>query len=108
MNDRSRHRILFALAGVAVLLAHGCARNKAVPDIFLAADAGWPARVAAAEIRRYVYLRTGVLPGVREAGSFSAIPGGALAVLEKGGSLVRGLEDGGLASRIAALGPEDY
>ncbi|MBP1659198.1 MAG: hypothetical protein H6P95_390, partial [Candidatus Aminicenantes bacterium] len=108
MNMSSHGRALFALLGLAVLLCSGCARRARVPEVVVAADSGWHERAAAAEIRRYVYVRTGVLPALREARSFSAVPGGAIAVLEKGGTLARGLEDGRAVDGIAGLGPEDY
>jgi hypothetical protein len=98
----------FALAAIGFSPFFGCARNSAVPDVVVATDATWHERVAAAEIRRYLYLRTGHLPALREAGSFFRITPGAVAVLEKGGTFARGLEDADAASRIAALGPEDY
>ena len=108
MSVRTRYRNLFALLGLACLLASGCARKSPVPDVVVAPDAGWHERAAAAEVRRYLYLRTGVLPALKEAASFSRIPDGAVAVLEKGGTLARGLDDADAAGRIAALGPEDY
>ncbi|MGE5742021.1 MAG: malectin domain-containing carbohydrate-binding protein, partial [Candidatus Aminicenantes bacterium RBG_16_66_30] len=98
----------FILLSLAALLAPGCARKKAVPDVIIAADAGWHERTAAAEIRRYIYLRTGILPALKEIRSFAAIADGAVAVIEKAGSLARGIEDAGVAARIADLGPEDY
>jgi len=108
MDLRAKSRVFLVLLGLATLLAPGCAPKKAVPDVVVAADAGWHERTAAAEVRRYIYLRTGVLPALREARSFSGVPSGAVAVLEKGGALARGLDDGGVAARIAALGIEDY
>ncbi len=108
MSVRSRHRVLFALLGLAALFSPGCARKSPVPDVVVAKDAGWHERAAAAEIRRYIYLRTGFVPMLREAGSFSRIPDGAVAVSLKGGALVQGLEDGDAAGRLAGLGPEDH
>lgn len=108
MCNRRVWGFLFALLGLVLLLTPGCAPKGGVPDVVVARDAGWHERTAAAEIRRYLYLRTGVLPGLEEAGSFAAIPSGAVAVLRTDGLLARGLEDGETAAKIAALGPEDY
>jgi hypothetical protein len=110
MTIRSRGRTFCALLGLACLslFFSSCARKTRVPDVVVAADAGWHERVAAAEIRRYIYLRTGVLPALRDVRSFSGVPGGAIAVAEKGGTLARGLEDGRTVDGIARLGPEDY
>jgi hypothetical protein len=108
MNVRSKDRVIFVLLSLAGLFLSGCARRHAVPDVVVAADAGWHERAAAAEIRRYIYLRTGVLPALREVRSPARIPDKAVAVAAKGGSLVRGLDNAGAVARIAALGPEDY
>ncbi len=108
MNIGSRGRALFALAAVVSLLVPGCARKGAVPDVFVDKDASWHERTAAAEVRRYLFLRTGMLPALREAGSFAGIPAGSVAVCEKEGGLVKSLDGGEAATKIAALGPEDY
>jgi hypothetical protein len=108
MSVWSRHQVFFALLGLAAIFSYGCARKSPVPDVVVAKDAGWHERAAAAEVRRYIYLRTGVVPDLREAGSFSRIPGGAVAVSGKGGALVQGLDDRAAAGRLAALGPEDH
>jgi hypothetical protein len=100
--------MLFALMGLAVLAAAGCGRKSPVPDIVVAADASWHERVAAAEVQRYVYLRTGILPALREVKAASGVPAGAVAVAVKDGMLARGLAGGDAAAKIAALGPEDY
>ena len=83
-------------------------RKSAVPGVFVARDATWHERAAAAEIRRYLYLTTGELPALREARSFSRVPAGAVAVLEKSGPFARGWGDAAAAAKLAALGPEDY
>ncbi len=110
MTDRSNGRVFFVLFFIALVILSlpGCARKNAAPDVVVAKNASWHERAAAAEIRRYFYLRTGELPALREAESFSRIPLGAVAVLEKGGTFARGLEDADAAAKIAALGPEDY
>jgi hypothetical protein len=107
MDGRSCYRALSILLGL-VLLVPACARESAVPDVVVAADAGWVERAAAAEVRRYIYLRTGRLPAVREARSLARVPGEAVLVTGKAGSLVPGLGDADAAARISALGPEDY
>jgi hypothetical protein len=108
MNKWTRLRVLGALAALGSLPFVSCGRKSAVPDIVISTDAGWHERAAAAEVRRYLYLRTGVLPALRQAGSFSRVPPGAVAIVEKGRAILQGLEDGEAAVRISALGPEDY
>jgi len=105
---RPKAQALFVLMAIALLAWPGCARKNAGPAIVVAADASWHERVAAAEIRRYLYLRTGRLPALREAVSFARIPPGAVAVFVKGGTFARGLGNADAASKVAALGPEDY
>ena len=108
MKHRSSDRAIFVLFAIALAAFQGCARKGPSPDVVIAKDASWHERAAAAEIRRYLYMRTGDLPALREAESFSRIPSGAVAVLEKGGTFARGLDDAVSASKIAALGSEDY
>lgn len=108
MNDRSRGRTFFVLLALALSALSGCARKSPVPDILISKDASWHERAAAAEVRRYLYLTTGELPAIREVDGFVRIPSGTVAVLEKGGTFARGLDDPDAASKVAALGPEDY
>jgi hypothetical protein len=72
MSVRIGYRNFFALLGLACLLASGCARKSPVPDVVVASDAGWHERAAASEVRRYIYLRAGVLPALKEAASLPA------------------------------------
>ncbi len=108
MGIGSRSRAPLALLSFVLLLPPGCARKSAVPRVFIAADASWHERAAASEIRRYLFLRTGELPEIREVRSFARVPARSVAVLEKGGSLSLGLDDAETAAKIAGLGPEDY
>ena len=101
MRVRSNRRVPFVLLGLLGLLAFlpwGCARKGPLSDVVIARDATWHERVAAAEIRRYLYLRTGSLPVLREVGSFARVPDGAVAVAVK-----RGLADAGMGVLSAAL-----
>ncbi len=63
MRRRPNRRPLFALLATVLLTLAGCARKSAVPDVVVAKDATWHERTAAAEVRRYLYLRTGELRG---------------------------------------------
>jgi len=109
MVYRNGWRTLFALAaGLAFLAPTGCARKSPVPDVVVAADASWSERVAAAELQRYLYVRTGTLPALREVRAASGVLAGAVAVALKDGVLAKGLAGGDAAAKIAALGPEDY
>ncbi len=107
MSSRPGSRVFLALGVLLFVLGPGCARRPAVPRVFISADASWHSRVAAAEIGRYVYVRTGLLPRLETAASLARVSKGALVVAEKGESLLHGLDDAA-AARIAALGAEDY
>jgi len=108
MDLRKEIRTPIVLLVVALALAPACARKSAVPGVFIARDATWHERAAAAEIRRYLYLTTAELPALREARSLSRVPAGAVAVLEKSGPFARGWSDAAAAAKLAALGPEGY
>jgi len=102
------------LVGVA-LLAASCAREAkiVVPDIVVAADATRLERIAAIEVRRYLYLVTGALPAVVETGSLARLANPSIVVSSQGRLLVRDLEAGTSFEQVSLdavpkLGPEDY
>jgi len=107
MDPKMIKTAVCALLALGLAALSACAPKSAVPGVCVAADASWHERVAAAEVRRYLYLRTGELPPLKEVRSFARVPAGAVAVLEKGGSLASGLETE-VAAKIGALGGEDY
>jgi hypothetical protein len=108
MKVRSRSGVLFALVALSAVLVPACARRSRVPAVVIGPDASWSERTAAAELQRYLYVRTGILPVVREVRSIDRAPAGALAVALKGGVIARGIEDRDAAAKIDDLGPEDY
>ena len=112
MSIRFNGRTRFAWPGLVLFSGlfalSACARPKPLPAIFLGRGATWHERVAAAEIQRYIYLRTGLLPAVKEVRSFARIPDGAVIVLERESAAARGLEDAEASARLFSLGPEDY
>src|SRR5208283_4477475 len=84
---------------LTAMLALGCLVTDATePPIIVAADAGPQERLAAREILRYVYLRTGRLLEIRQA---TAAPAGPAIVVANQG---RGIAVGA----GTALGPEQY
>ena len=100
MKVRSRGWVVFAVLSLSAVLLPVCARRSTVPAIVVAADASWAERTAAAELQRYFYVRTGLLPAVREVGSSARVPAGAVAVVVKGGALA-----GRIGGRDEAAGP---
>jgi hypothetical protein len=107
MDPKMIKTAVCALMAVTLAAFPACAPKRAVPGVFIAPDASWHVRAAAAEVRRYIYLRTGELPPIESARSFERIPAGAVAVLEKGGLFASGL-DADVAAKVGTLGPEDY
>lgn len=107
MNLNARRPASLVLLALGFTALCACAPKNSVPGVFIAADASWHERVAAAEVRRYLFLRTGRLPPLREVRSFARVPAKAVAVLEKGGSLAPGL-NADVAAKIAAFEAEDY
>jgi hypothetical protein len=98
----------FAVTLAVAILAASCAREEriAVPDIVVAPDASRLERIAAAEVRRYLYLLTGGLSSIVEAGSLAGRPGPSIVVSTQGRPLLRALEAG--LENVPRLGPEDY
>jgi hypothetical protein len=108
MTRRSVRRAFLAPVLFALVLSVACARKSAAPGVVIGAEATWHERAAAAEVRRYLYLRTGVLPALRQVRTFSRVPDGAIAVVERSGPFARGLGEDGLAAKVGALGAEEY
>ncbi len=86
----------------------GCSRRGPTPDVAIAGTATWHERVAAKEIQRYLYLRTGVLPGILTIGDVSDLRGDVVIILQKDSPLVRTLPPSDVVGNIASLGGEDY
>ena len=79
-----------------------------VAEIFVTGNASSRETLAALEIRRYVYLRTGALLTIRRTMTSPSIQGATLIVARKDRSLVDAVSDSRVRSDIAALGPEEY
>jgi hypothetical protein len=107
MDPRMTKTAVCALMAVTLAAFPACSPKRDVPGVFVAPDASWHVRAAAAEVRRYIYLRTGEAPPLKSAPSFARIPAGAVAILERGGPFASDL-DADVAAKVGALGPEDY
>ena len=108
MTRRTVRVRFLALALSALALAAACARKDAGPVVAVGAEATWHERAAAAEVLRYLYVRTGRLPGLREVRSLARVPAGAVVVVEKGGPLALASAGQEGIAPLDALGPEDY
>jgi hypothetical protein len=85
-----------------------CGRNVASPDIVIDKNASWHDLVAAKELRRYFYLRTGGLPVMSKLVSLSEVRRASIVIAQKGASILDGLPDGDAVQKIAGLGAQDY
>ena len=112
---RKKHAAVLVLTLGASLLAGCCAGEKkiVVPDIVIAPDASRLEQIAAAEVRRYLYLATGGIPAVVKAASLSNLANSSIVVSRKGLLLLRDLEAGIPFEQVSfenvpKLAPEDY
>jgi hypothetical protein len=108
MAARKLPLVCFALLCCAALSLVTCARTGRCPDIVIDKNASWHDLVAAKELRRYFYLRTGGLATVDRLSSISEIRRASVILAEKGSSLLDGLADADAVQKIAGLGAQDY
>ena len=100
----------FVLAVVMMVVgASGCGARTGALSIVCLGEASLPEALAAREIRRYVYLRTGALMPIVEADAVASGECGAVVVGSKDRPHVKMLAaDAGLETAVAALGPQHY
>lgn len=87
-----------------LLTALTCARSAKVPAVYLSKDASALERLAAAEVRRYLYATTGVLAVITPVASLAEAKAPGL-VIDRSGRLLAAGEG---AAGAPKLGPEDY
>ena len=94
---------------LAVLLAAvTCARSVKVPPVYLSNDASGLERLAASEVRRYLYVTTGGLAAITPIASLAEAKTSGLIIDKAGALLASGGFDDFSSAKIPALGPEDY
>ncbi|MBM3310354.1 MAG: hypothetical protein FJY80_02485 [Candidatus Aminicenantes bacterium] len=93
----------YLAVGALVLLAAGCARKGSAPTVYVIRGASAYERLAAAELRRYLYLTTGELVAIREVYSLSQIRAGGL-ILDSQARLF--LDDAPAKSGFEPVSPE--
>jgi hypothetical protein len=125
MQARNRWLLVVVLAfSLMALMVTDTAWAQETVTIVRAAKAGFAERLAAREIRRYLYLRTGELPRIVETDQLRTgeLPSGIeslkkqpadtalIIVAQKDRALVKGLteENEGLKSSVMSLGPQQY
>jgi hypothetical protein len=97
---------LFA-AGHGWAASSGTASEPAVV-IAVPSDASFSERLAAKEIRRYIYLRTGTVVTISEAASMIPGSGPAILVARKDRPILHAAGNTKLMSAAGSLGPEQY
>ena len=102
-NDRVR---LAILAGILLLVS--CREQKGGLSIIISKDASALEELAAREVRRYLYLRTGGLVPVEPRDDAAEARGDAFVILEKSRFPAFRTADLKLRERVEALGPEEY
>ena len=93
----------------AILLAAvTCARSVKVPPVYLSKSATALERLAAAEVRRYIYVTTGGLPAMVPIASLAEAKTPGLIIDKAGALLASGGFDDFAPARAPKLGAEDY
>ncbi len=104
---------LFAFLIPSILAAAACAPRPQAPAVYVLSDASRLERLAASEIRRYLYLATGALPAVVTVTSLDGLKADGVVVL-RGGRLPGPGDPAGRdwkgydPAKAPRLGAEDY
>ena len=85
-----------------------CARSAKVPPIYLSKDASALERLAAAEVRRYLYATTGGLAAITPIASLAEAKAPGLVIDKAGVMLASGVFDNFAPAKAPQLGAEDY
>jgi hypothetical protein len=103
-----RHAKKILALSAVLLAALTCARSVTVPAVYLSKDASTLERLAATEVRRYLYATTGGLAAITPIGSSAEAKRPGL-IIDKGGALLAsGGFDNFSPAKTPKLGPEDY
>jgi hypothetical protein len=108
MRPRAYLYLLLLLALAVAAGAVSCSKAGLHPTLVTFTGATYPENAAASELRRYFYLRTGLLPEVQTAASLDEAPSNSIVIAEKGSGLLVGLADPAAAARVAELGAQEY
>jgi len=98
--------LLMALCGL--MLLQSCRRLERGPSIVISKEASALEDLAAKEVRRYLYLRTGKLVPIEARADVSAAPGNAVIIVTKNRFPASGFTDIELRRRVEALGTQEY
>ncbi len=100
--------LVLCSAGLALLTSGELLAQRAKECVIVSpTDASLQERLAAKEVRRYVYLRTGQLLDIRNAAKIPVGAKNAIVVAAKQRALVRQI-DRALAAKVSGLKPEEF
>ena len=99
-------KILVLLAVLLTVLT--CARSVKVPSVYLSKNATALERLAAAEVRRYLYATTGGLAAITPIASLAEAKAPGLVIDKAGALLASGTFDHFSPAGMPTLGAEDY
>jgi hypothetical protein len=87
LNPGRFHRLIPMLAALIMLLT-GCSKAS-VANIIIGSEAGKKEQLAASEIRKYIYLRTGELPVITKWDGKPGFPGNSILVGSKSSAIIK-------------------
>ncbi|MDD8025545.1 MAG: malectin domain-containing carbohydrate-binding protein [Acidobacteriota bacterium] len=107
----SRNRVL--ISALLLLAAASCAPRPKSPSVYVLSDASRLERLAASEIRRYLYLTTGELPEIVTVASLAAVKSDGVIVIRRTrlpgpGDPAAAVFEGYAAETFPRLEAEDY
>ncbi len=103
-----RQRIIATVILAGAMLVASCGVLKKGPIIIISKDASALEELAAKEVRRYLYLRTGKLVPVEPLSNAANVRHDAIVILEKEHFLAADFRDSRLEPEIEALKAEEY
>jgi hypothetical protein len=90
------------------MLMPTCGKHEGGPSIVVPEDATALEELAAKEVRRYFYLRTGELVRIKPMDTAADVRGDGIVIMEKEHFLGSGFAYPDLGRSVEALGPEEY
>ncbi|MGB7296971.1 MAG: malectin domain-containing carbohydrate-binding protein [Candidatus Aminicenantales bacterium] len=104
----NRNRIPVMLILLSAIMLASCGALKKGPVIIISKDASALEELAAKEVRRYFYLRTGRLLPLELRSNAAAVRCDAIVILEREHFLAADFTDSELKAKVESLGTEEY
>jgi hypothetical protein len=93
---------------IILIFPFSCSRASKQPAIVHSPDASSAEALAASELRRYIYLRTGELLPIKEISFFKDLSAPAFVIGRSESALIKSISDAGTREKTARLRPEEY